>query len=163
MELEYTLSAQDNIEATRLLTRLILGRFKFWFIAIWMHVLLVFSLWTVFVTRYYSFVGVFTAVITSCMATAWYLVLPLYLKRDHRRKLSHEHIKVTLGETTYKVSGSGGQSEIEWKTYNKWREGKSVFLVARKNGNCAIFPKRAFLSREDMERFRKILTSQLGK
>jgi len=64
-----------------------------------------------------------------------------------------------------RIRAAGGETQVGWKTFQKPAESRNVFFLYSTSNNrlVYIFPKRAFLSPVQMDRFRELLKKTYGK
>jgi hypothetical protein len=101
------------------------------------------------------------------IAGLWVLMLwggPWWAARMQFRKQPSVQgpITATLSEKGVSWKWDGGSSEVEWKTFHRWQECKTQFLLFTSPVMFNMIPKRV-LSPEQESEVRNLLTEHVGK
>lgn len=60
-------------------------------------------------------------------------------------------------EDAARATSAQWQATLNWSVFNRWVEGPTVFILFRSAEDFRVYPKRAFVSPEQVEQFRRLL------
>ena len=81
--------------------------------------------------------------------------------RRNRRLFSER--TVTFDDEGVKSISDIGQVEKNWRSFEKFRETRNLFLLFQTQDCVGIVPKRAFQTQADVAQFSTLLTSKIGR
>jgi hypothetical protein len=92
------------------------------------------------------------------------VLFPYRWKKNYQQqKLLHMPFQYEFTTDTFCTFTEYGNVALPWKTFHKWREGKTLFLVYQTDRLFHLIPKRIFQCPEDQAQLRGYLTEKIGK
>lgn len=71
--------------------------------------------------------------------------------------------KISISEQGIVADSQLGHGETNWKSYQRFKETKHLFLLYQSRDMVVILPKRAFADQEDLEKVRALMVSKVQK
>jgi Na+/melibiose symporter-like transporter len=112
-----------------------------------------------------------TWVVTGGLWVIWFLVFCLTQPRGMARRAAktfsqQKTLQVPFeGEITdekWHVRSEIGESRISWADFHKWKGNKNLVLVYQSDRLFNMFPRRFFISDEEFQSFKELLTRAIG-
>jgi hypothetical protein len=159
MELRYTLTLEDLTHALKAMA----PRWATWVFAFMF--LLLFMVGIYLIDHDFVALGVAWIALCSLMELTVYQAhsCSFQAKRIFRNTPRlREPISLAADEGGIVLTFSTGRSELNWKTYTKYKETNFLFLLNLSPRQYTIVPKRA-MQAENIGEFRRLLAAHIGK
>ncbi len=104
--------------------------------------------------------------IAACLAYFAFLFGFIYPRRIRKifrqQKILHAPHSFNVADEAVFTKSDIGEAKLTWDYFQKWKEGKNLFLLYQSDVMFHIVPKRCFASPEEMAQFRKLLLEKMG-
>lgn len=110
-----------------------------------------------------------SALMLGLLGIGWLLVAHAYVLRPwltYRAFLKEPNmageLALTFGHECVRAENGTVNSRYDWSAFTKCIEGRDLFVLRLGKKHILVVPKSAFVSNEDMERFREIVASKVA-
>jgi YcxB-like protein len=92
----------------------------------------------------------------------FYIIHQFSIKRAwNSAHLGKDETVVEVNDEELTINTPLSRSTLKWAAYTHWKETLNLFLVYQSANCSSLFPKRAFISQEQIDEFRELLRSKL--
>ena len=98
------------------------------------------------------------------MILYYFAFVPYRVKKIFKQNKFYQHEdEMEIDEDGIHSKSDLGQSRLPWDHFLKWKENKKLILLYPAETQFLIFPKKLFVSQQDLDEFRKLLIEHVKK
>jgi YcxB-like protein len=97
------------------------------------------------------------------IAAYFCIFLPYRCRKLYRQqKVLHQPLEYEFSQEAFVICTAFGNSTLPWKLFQKWKEGKGMFLIYQTDVMFHAIPKRIFREKEEEQTVRQALFKAIG-